>query len=99
MAKTIGTFTYRIIAPGKDDMAFNAIVRIGLQQWSTDKDDWPIVSPDLMTEGEIDWNINAYKQDLDRVGRLAKRALTRANEKTRAESAARVARRKAKGSN
>ncbi|MEE8625608.1 MAG: hypothetical protein V3T19_09730 [Acidiferrobacterales bacterium] len=55
MAKTIGTFTYRIIAPGKDDMAFNAIVRIGLQQWSTDKDDWPIVSPDLMTEGEIDW--------------------------------------------
>ena len=84
MAKTIGTFTYQIIAPGKDDMAFNAIVRLGLQRWSTDNDGWAMVSPDLMTEDEIDWQINAYKQDLDKVGRLAKRALNRANDKTRA---------------
>ena len=36
-----------------------------------------------MTEGEIDWHIRAYKEDLDRVGRLAKRALKRANQRTR----------------
>ena len=99
MAKTIGTFTYRLIAPREDDMPFNAITHIGLQRWSNLGDDWPILSPQLMTEGEIDYHINAYKEDLDRVGRLAKRALKRANEKTRAESAAWVARRKAKGSN
>lgn len=91
MTGTIGRFTYKIIAPRKEDMPFNAIVQVGPKMWSTDEDDWPILSPNLMTEAEIDHHINALKADLDKVGRLAKKALKRANEKTMALVSARKA--------
>lgn len=35
----------------------------------------PTITPNLATEGEIDWHIKALKDDLDRVGDAAKRAL------------------------
>ena len=89
MGKTIGRFKYKLTAPRKGDMPFNAIVRLGLKTWSSDEKGWPMVSPDLMTEGEIDAHVKACKEDLDHVGRLAKRALRRANERTHAEMAAR----------
>jgi len=82
MAKTIGRFTYRIVAPGKGDRPFNAIVNLGPHHWSTEKDGWPCLTPNLMTEGEIDHYVSALKVDLDRVGRVAKKALTRANDRT-----------------
>ena len=83
MAKTSGDFNYRIRTPKKGEKPFNAIVHIVPTSFSTEGDDWPLLSPQLMTEGEIDWHIRAYKEDLDRVGRLAKRALKRANQRTR----------------
>lgn len=86
MAKTVGRFTYRIHAPKKGDMpfkAFKAIVHIVPKTYSTDEERRPLLSPELMTEQEIDWHVQAYKEDLDRVGRIAKRALQRANQKTR----------------
>ncbi len=79
MAKTIGKFTYKIIAPTGNDRPFNAIVHIGPENWSTDGSGWPVLTPQLMTEGEIDYCIAAFKEDLDRVGKLAKAALSRAN--------------------
>ena len=82
MANTVGTFDYRILAPKKGDLPFNAIVHIVLKRWSTIEDRQPCLSPQLMTEQEIDWHIQAYKDDLDHVGRLAKRALNRANGRT-----------------
>jgi len=82
MAKTIGQFTYKIIAPKGDDLPFNAIVHIGPENWSTDESGWPSQTPQLMSEGEIDYHIAAFKEDLERVGKLAKAALRRANEQT-----------------
>ena len=51
MAKTIGQFTYKIIAPKGDDLPFNAIVHIGPENWSTDESGWPSQTPQLMSEG------------------------------------------------
>ena len=100
MAKTVGRFDYRILAPKKGDRPFNAIVHIVPKTYSSNEDGWPLLSPQLMTEQEIDWHVQAYKEDLDRVGRLAKRALQRANKRTREWNAANVAAREAaKGSN
>ena len=82
MTKTIGVFSYRIFAPKKGDYSFNAIVHIVPKTYWTAKDGLPILSPQLMTEQEIDWHVQALKEDLDHVGRLAKRALKHANERT-----------------
>ena len=83
MGKTIGRFGYRICAPKKGDIPFNPIIHIVPKYYSTHKDGWPLLTPQLMTEEEIDWHVQAYKEDLDRVGRLAKRALQRANRRKR----------------
>lgn len=82
MVKTLGTFGYRILAPKKDDDPFRAIVHIIPKDYGTDREGWPLLSPQLVHEGEIDWYIQAFKDDLDRVGRLAKAALKRANQRT-----------------
>ena len=82
MSKTIRDFKYRLYASGKGQLPHPAMVRIGLRTWSTDEAGWIFISPDLMTEDEIDYEINAHKDDLDRVGKLAKRALKRANDRT-----------------
>ena len=97
VTKTVGRFSYRILAPKKEDeIPFKAIVHIIPKFYSFDgKDGWPLLSPQLMTEQEIDWHVQAYKEDLDHVGRLAKRALQRANERTREWNATTVADRKA----
>ena len=94
MTKTIGKFTYQLIAPRKDDTPLSAIIRIGPQNWSTGEDGWVCLTPDLMSDSEIDYYINAFKKDLERVRRLAKRALKRANEKTLASVAKKVHARK-----
>ena len=92
MSKTIGQFDYRIIKMEKDsNLPFNPIIQITLQHWTTgNADDTPTISPHLMTEGEIDYHIEALKRDLDAVGRRAKSVLRRANEETRAIVGARV---------
>ena len=86
MAKTTGRFRYEIRAPkkrrGMRFVPFKAIVHIGPAYYSKDEDGWPRLSPELMSEGEIDEFIQNCKKDLDHVGQLAKRALQRANQRT-----------------
>ena len=82
MAKTIGRFGYAIRSPKKGDPPMNAIVNIALRVYSRDADGRIHLSSNLMTEEEIDCHIRACKDDLDYVGRLAKRALRRANKRT-----------------
>ena len=91
MAKTVGRLGYRIRAPKKGDLPMNAVVHIVPKFYSADKDGWPLLSPELMSEQEIDWYVQAYKEDLTHVGRLAKRALQRANTRTEERNAADVA--------
>ena len=95
MAKTVGRFDFRIVASKKGDIPFNAIVHIVPKTYSSDEDGRPLLSPQLMTEQEIDWHVQVYKEDLEHVGRLAKGALRRANQRTRKWNAARVAVREA----
>ena len=83
MAKTIGRFWYRILAPKKGaKIPFDPIVHIIPKVYTQDDEGRVRLSPNLMTEGEIDHHIQAYKDDLDHVGRLAKRALRRERKKT-----------------
>ena len=76
MAKTVCTFSYRILSPKKGDRPFNAIVHIIPKNYSLDKDEWPLLSPQLMTEQEIDWHVEAYEADLEHVGRACEARLT-----------------------
>ena len=104
MAKTVGRFSYRIRAPKKSTKPFTptkAVVHIIPAYYSRDEDGCPLLSPELMSEEEIDLCVQAYKEDLDHVGRLAKRALQRANQRTyewlKTENAARNALKVSKG--
>ena len=84
MANTIGKFYYEISGSEKDDeILIGPIVHITLKTYSQNANGWPVLSNNLMSEGEIDWHIQAYKDDLDHVGRLAKRALRRRRNKIR----------------
>ncbi len=83
MSNTIGNFGYTIVKMKKSDgLLFNPVVHICLQRWSTQSDGTPIVTPQLISEEEIDWYVKALKDDLDSVGRKAKAALVRANTST-----------------
>ena len=76
------TFHYKLFTPEAGDRPFRAFVYIVPKSFSSGEDGWPLLSPQI-TEPEIDGYIQSYKEDLDRVGRLAKRALRRANKRTR----------------
>ena len=53
----------------------NAIVHLSLANFTTSNDGNIHLSPQLMSEGEIDAYVKALKDDLDHVGSLAKKAL------------------------
>lgn len=92
MKNTIGQFDYRIHKMNKGDkMPFSPIVEVVLQHWSTSGHEAPIVSPHLMSELEIDEHIQNLKNDLDAVGKNAKKALQGAKERTMEIVSARVA--------
>ena len=74
-------FDYRIVAPNKGDHPFRAFVYIVPKSYSSAEDGWPLLPPQL-TEPEIDGWVQEFKDDLDRMGKRAKRALQRANKKT-----------------
>ncbi len=74
-------FDYRIVAPQKGDPPFTAFVYIIPSFYSSDDDGCPLLSPQI-TEAEIDGYVQAYKEDLDRMGERAKRALQQAHERT-----------------
>ena len=84
MAKTIKQFDYKIIKMKKsDELPFSPIVILDLNNWSGGKNEAPQISAHLMTEGEIDFQIEALKADLDAVGRRAKKALATAKAATK----------------
>ena len=74
-------FDYRIVASKKGDMPFTPFIYIIPSFYSSDDDGCPLLSPQI-TESEIDEYIQAYKEDLDRMGKRAKRALQRAHKRT-----------------
>ena len=83
MSSTIKTFGYSIIKMKKtDQMPFSPIVHICLERWSSTKDNVPTISPQLMTDGEIDAHVKALQDDLAAVGIRAKAALGRAKTAT-----------------
>lgn len=86
MSKTIKQFNFSIYKMrGKDQLPYNPIIQIVLSRWSIDKgEDTPIISPHLMTAGEIDHHIGELKKDLDAVRVKAKAALALAKAETRA---------------
>ena len=82
MSNTIGRFSYKIVAPKKgDEISFSPFVHIVPKRYVKDAEEWPLLSPNLVTEGEIDRYIQDLKDDLDHVGPLAKRALRNAKER------------------
>jgi hypothetical protein len=82
MSKTIGQFDFDLVKMQKgDSMPFNPHVTIVLKHWgATDSGGAPVVSANLMTDAEIDWQIAAMKEDIDAVGRRAKAALHKARD-------------------
>lgn len=79
MNKTIGKFGYTIAKMKKsDNQPFRPFVHIYLKKYTTEENGVPIVTPQLMSEREINGNIKQLKDDLENVGRKAKTALVRA---------------------
>jgi hypothetical protein len=76
MSKTLKRFDYQMVKTSKEDlMPFTPFVYIKLGSWISDDSDAPIISPHLVSDGEIDYQIQALKADLDAVGKSAKAAL------------------------
>ena len=75
---TIKQFDYHIPKAKSGALPFPAFIRIILRRWLRLDDGTPVISPELMSDGEIDQYIQDCKDDLDRVGRLAKQALQKA---------------------
>lgn len=73
MSKTIGQFTH-VLYGGPENLT-GPIVEICLDHWSKDKEGNVLISPHLMTDGEIDEHIDALIEDLEAVRSRAKRAL------------------------
>lgn len=83
MSKAPIFFGYRIVAPRKGDPPFPAYMYIVPKDYNSVGDDgWPLLSPQI-TEPEIDGWIQAFKDDLDEMGKRAKGAMKRANNRTR----------------
>ena len=92
MSNTIRQFDYQIFRMKKGDvLPMNPIVVLCLAHWAGNNDESPRVSAHLMTDQEIDWQIQALKDDLDVLGKRAKAALRKAETETRAIVSERVA--------
>ncbi len=84
MAKTIEQFGFESTQMDKDSsLPFNPYVRLCLaQKCGETRDGFPLISPNLMTDQEIDHHIALLKADLDALARSAKSGLKKAQEKT-----------------
>lgn len=84
MSKTIKQFDYQTIKMVKGDkLPFNPHVVIVLDHWTSNGDGPPIISPQLMSEREIDEYVQQLKVDLDAVAKTAKAALSRAKDEAK----------------
>jgi hypothetical protein len=91
MSNTLRVFDYRLggvaTKPKKDELdILTPHVNIALCRWTKGKDDAPLLTPDLITEGEIDSYIALLKADLDAVSNKAKKALKAATQKAKNSS-------------
>lgn len=78
MGKTIGRFDYDIYGgPDHKPIPCSPVVEIHLKWWDHSEGGPPLLSPELVTEAEIDGHIQALKDNLDAVGVAAKRALSK----------------------
>jgi hypothetical protein len=80
MSRTIGRFDFRIYGGGKPKpgkLSISPIVVLVLKRWTT-SNGAPAISPELVTDGEIDEHISALKADLDAIAKAAKAALKKA---------------------
>ncbi len=86
MSNTIGQFDYSIAQLGKasKSLPFSPWVHICLKSWGSTEagSGAPLISSQLMTEEEIDSHIKALIDDLQAVGKRAKKALKEAKVKT-----------------
>jgi hypothetical protein len=83
MATTVKTFGF-VLRGGKpkpNEIPVTPAVNICVKRWATSQtSNQPLISPDLVTDGEIDWHIDALKADLEAVRSAAKRALGKAED-------------------
>lgn len=63
------------VAPKKGDLPYNPYVCIWLSQSSKDNHGRTILSPDLMTEKEVDESVDLLISQLEKVRKKAKRQL------------------------
>jgi hypothetical protein len=56
-------------------------VYIILNQYSTDEEGEIFITPDMMSENEIDGNVRYLVSEIEKAGNQAKRKLAKANEK------------------
>lgn len=84
MANTIGRFDFEATEMEKEgSLPFDPIIRLCLKvSHGNTRDGFPLISPDLMSEAEIDEYILQLKADLESVGRSAKIKLKKSKEKT-----------------
>lgn len=79
---TIGRFSFEVFKRTKDmQLPMHPFVRLCLKRWGDTvggPTDSPALSPQLMTEQEIDRHIDELKEDLEKVRSEAKRALRKA---------------------
>ncbi len=79
MGRRLGRFDYKILGGRKAEYPTTAAVQIRLAHWTKSEGGQVLISPHLMTAGEIDFHVDALKKDLDAVARNAKVALRKAN--------------------
>ncbi len=84
MANTVGRFTFVLLGDdesGSSDISIGPVIKICLKQWTTLDNGDPAISPNLMSEDDIDKYIKDLKEDLEAVRDSAKREFQRANRK------------------
>jgi hypothetical protein len=76
VVNTIKKFHFVIVKNKYNEMPMNPIINICVSNWTiSDRSDAPIVTPDLMTDREMDEYIRYLQDDLAAVGLAAKAAL------------------------
>ena len=68
-------FKINKFAPKKNDIPFSPFLRIELSEFAKDENDNIILSPQLMTESEIDYNFNSLIDQLQKLKTKAKKEL------------------------
>ncbi len=71
------------VAPKKGDVPFSPFLHIYLSEYSSDSKGRPLLSPQLMTDKEIDESIDYLLTQLEKVRKSAKTKLKKTKERTK----------------